>query len=94
LIEGETTKFASLENNRKGKNVKCLHLAICRKRTIISLIGKGPLAAVSGRKHGGGEQRHTTPPCLPMNEVLAMAGLTSVDVYSIDVEGRILNPTP
>jgi FkbM family methyltransferase len=94
LIEGETTNFASLENNRKGKNVKCLHLAICRKRTIISLIGKGPMAAASWRKNGGGEQRHTTVPCVPMHEVLAMAGLTKVDFYSIDVEGGILNPKP
>ncbi|KAJ1465887.1 hypothetical protein T484DRAFT_1577559, partial [Baffinella frigidus] len=42
LIEGETKNFASLESNRKGKNVKALHLAICRKRAIISLTGSGP----------------------------------------------------
>ena len=49
------------------------------------------MAAASWRKNGGGEQRHTTVPCVPMHEVLAMAGLTKVDFYSIDVEGAELD---
>jgi FkbM family methyltransferase len=92
LIEGETTNFALLEKNRQGKNVKCVHLAICMKRMLISLTGSGPTAAVSDSKNGGVGQTHTTVPCLPMHEVLAMAGLTRVDFYSIDVEGGIPNP--
>jgi FkbM family methyltransferase len=91
LIEGETQNFASLEKNRRGENVTCLHLAICAQPRIISLTGTGPMAAENSRTNGGGEQRKTTVPCLPMREVLAMVGLTHVDFYSIDVEGAELD---
>ena len=39
LIEGETTNFAALEQNRQGTGVTCLHAAVCEAPGILRIRG-------------------------------------------------------
>lgn len=91
LIEGETSNYGKLEKNRgqgsqNENSVTTAHMAICEEPRFIKMSGSGPMAA-QGVVEG---TRITTVPCVPMREVLAMAKLSHVDLYSIDVEGAEL----
>jgi len=94
LIEGETTNFAALEQNRQGTGVTCLHAAVCEAPGILRIRGTGPMAAAAGTQlhtTTANPARESTVPCLPMSTLLAMVGnLTHIDFFSIDVEGAEL----
>lgn len=92
LIEGETSNYLKLEQNRgkdPQKSVTTVHLAICIESQFIKMSGTGPMAAAGSQRSPGGT-RITTVPCVPMQDVLTMAKLPYVDFYSIDVEGAEL----
>jgi len=102
LIEGETTSYVQLENNRgptlprpkqqaQNITVTTAHLSICQQAQFLHMTGAG--AEAKAGITGGNRRigfRKTTVPCVPMRTVVQMAKVPHVDFYSIDVEGAEL----
>jgi len=95
LIEGSTANYVDLEKNRAANpSVTCLHAGVCATPQILKMAGSGPMAAAP--KGDGApipyspSQKLSFAPCLPMRDLVSMAKIDRVDLYSIDVEGAEL----
>mmetsp|Transcript_67866 Transcript_67866/g.145293 ORF Transcript_67866/g.145293 Transcript_67866/m.145293 type:complete len:195 (+) Transcript_67866:54-638(+) len=87
LIEAELNNFKALERNRNGTGTLKLHAGICKTKALLTMRGTGPTASASHIPRAG----QTSCPCLPMHELVGMAGLKRIDLFSIDVEGAELD---
>ena len=89
LIEGSTANYVNLEKNRAANPiVTCLHAGVCATPQILKMAGSGPMAEVA--KGNGASASLSFAPCLPMRDLVSMAKIDRVDLYSIDVEGAEL----
>ena len=98
LVEGNPTNYAALKRNRPSPDVS-VHSAVCAPpQTNVSFV-KTP-GAVAGDMDEMSESfkkrwhhrrlRTVEVACLPMSDILAQAGITRVDFFSLDVEGAEL----
>lgn len=98
LIEAQPQNAARLKTNRPDS--KTFALAVCPEG-LDRLTFTGTAGAVAGATesmtkrfravyHGGGDSLSYSVDCKPMSTILRNAGVTQVDLFSLDVEGAEL----
>jgi FkbM family methyltransferase len=99
LIEAQPESAAKLKQNRVGPRVKTYASAIC-KEGVDYLTFLGPASPVSGdinsmnptfksTWHPGDTNTYKVP-CKPISSIIADAGVSHIDFFSLDVEGAEL----